>query len=358
MPCGIFSIRGLVKKGDDHMENDILLQVIDLHTHFFTDDGVVKAVDGVDFFVRKGRTLGIVGESGCGKSITALSILRLLDHPGRVVAGEIRFKGKNLLSLTKKEMRTIRGCTISIIFQDPMTALNPVLTIGDQLSEVLLVHQGMSPHKARVAVIDMLSRVGVTEPEKRFDQYVHVLSGGIQQRAMIAMALLCKPDLLLADEPTTALDVTIQAQILELMRDIQHDLETSIVFITHDLGVIAELAHDILVMYAGKIVESAAIRELFNDPRHPYTQGLLKCLPRIDAEETELFTIRGIVPGPFDMVSGCAYHTRCRYAKAICCERIPMLEEVAPGHQAACWQSRDEYRIAGPILSKPTTKGG
>ncbi|MGD8446935.1 MAG: ABC transporter ATP-binding protein [Desulfobacterales bacterium] len=338
------------------MENEVLLQVTDLHTHFFTDDGVVKAVDGVSFLVRKGRTLGIVGESGCGKSITALSILRLLDHPGRVVAGEIRFKGKNLLSLTENEMRAIRGCTISIIFQDPMTALNPVLTIGDQLSEVLLVHQGMSPYKARIAVIDMLSRVGVTEPQKRFEQYVHVLSGGIQQRAMIAMALLCKPDLLLADEPTTALDVTIQAQILELMRDIQNDLETSIVFITHDLGVIAELAHDIVVMYAGKIVESAPVRELFNDPRHPYTQGLLKCLPRLDADETELFTIRGIVPGPFDVVGGCAYHTRCRYAKSICRDRSPTLEEVAPAHQAACWRSRDEYNTAEPVSSEPSTR--
>jgi oligopeptide/dipeptide ABC transporter ATP-binding protein len=255
-------------------------------------------------------------------------------------------------------MRAIRGCTISIIFQDPMTALNPVLTIGDQLSEVLLVHQGMSAHEARVAVIDMLSRVGVTEPEKRFDQYVHVLSGGIQQRAMIAMALLCKPDLLLADEPTTALDVTIQAQILELMRDIQHDLATSIVFITHDLGVIAELSHDIVVMYAGKIVESAPVREMFNNPRHPYTQGLLKCLPRLDVEETELFTIRGIVPGPFDVLNGCAYHERCRYVKSICCERIPLLKEVAPGHLAACWQSRDEYGTAGPILSQPSTGEG
>ena len=356
MPYGMFSIRDLDKTGDKHMESDVLLQVIDLHTHFFTDDGVVKAVDGVNFLVRKGRTLGIVGESGCGKSITALSILRLLDHPGKVVAGEIRFKGKDLLSLSEKELRAIRGCTISIIFQDPMTALNPVLTIGDQLSEVLLVHQGMSPHEARTAVIDMLSRVGVTEPEKRFDQYVHVLSGGIQQRAMIAMALLCKPDLLLADEPTTALDVTIQAQILELMRDIQHDLETSIVFITHDLGVIAELAHDIVVMYAGKIVESAPVRELFNDPRHPYTRGLLKCLPRLDTEETDLFTIRGMVPGPFDVVSGCAYHTRCRYVKSICRERTPMLEEVAPGHQAACWQSRDEYGTAEPIFSEPSPR--
>jgi len=337
------------------MENDILLQIIDLHTHFFTDDGVVKAVDGVDFFVRKGRTLGIVGESGCGKTITALSILRLLDHPGRVVAGEIRFKGKNLLSLTEKEMRAIRGCTISIIFQDPMTALNPVLTIGDQLSEVLQVHQGMPPHKARVAVIDMLSRVGVTEPEKRFDQYVHVLSGGIQQRAMIAMALLCKPDLLLADEPTTALDVTIQAQILELLRDIQNDLKTSIVFITHDLGVIAELAHDIVVMYAGRVVESASVRDLFNNPCHPYTQGLLNCLPRLDTEEKELFTIRGMVPGPFDGVGGCAYHTRCSYVQPICRQRTPIFAEAAPGHQVACWRNQDEYGAAAPIDNASAT---
>ena len=337
------------------MENEILLQVNDLHTHFFTDDGIVKAVDGVDFVVRKGRTLGIVGESGCGKSITALSILRLLDPQGRVVKGEIWFKGRNLLTLTGQEMRAIRGCSISIIFQDPMTALNPVLTIGEQLSEVLLVHQGMAPRRARAAVVEMLTRVGVTDPDKRFDQYVHVLSGGIQQRAMIAMALLCKPDLLLADEPTTALDVTIQAQILELMRDIQHELGTSIVFITHDLGVIAELAHDIVVMYAGKVVESAAMRDLFKDARHPYTEGLLKCLPRLDAEETELFTIRGMVPGPFDAVSGCPYHTRCRYVKSICRAKTPILEEVAPGHRAACWRNRDEYGAVAPGPAEPAT---
>ncbi len=338
------------------MKNDILLKVIDLHTHFFTDDGVVKAVDGVNFSVRKGRTLGIVGESGCGKSITALSILGLLDPPGKVVSGEIWFKGKNLVTLPENEMRAIRGCTISIIFQDAMTALNPVLTIGDQLSEVLRVHQGMSPQKARKAVVDMLFRVGITDPEKRFDQYVHALSGGIQQRAMIAMALLCKPDLLLADEPTTALDVTIQAQILELMRDIQQDLDTSIVFITHDLGVIAELAHDIVVMYAGKVVESGTVRDLFNGPRHPYTRGLLKCLPRLDTDETELFTIQGMVPGPFDAVSGCAYHTRCRYVKPICRERTPILDPVGPGHQSACWQNRNEYGAIEPALSKPAAR--
>jgi oligopeptide/dipeptide ABC transporter ATP-binding protein len=337
------------------MENDILLEVTNLHTHFFTDDGVVKAVDGVNFSVHKGKTLGIVGESGCGKSITALSILGLLDPPGKVVSGNIRFKGQNLLTLTGKEMRAIRGCTISIIFQDPMTALNPVLTIGDQLSEVLLVHQGMAPRKARTAVVDMLTRVGVTEPEKRYDQYVHVLSGGIQQRAMIAMALLCKPDLLLADEPTTALDVTIQAQILELMRDIQSDLKTSIVFITHDLGVIAELAHDIVVMYAGRVVESASVRDLFNNPCHPYTQGLLNCLPRLDTEEKELFTIRGMVPGPFDGVGGCAYHTRCSYVQPICRQRTPIFAEAAPGHQVACWRNQDEYGAAAPIDNASAT---
>ncbi len=337
------------------MDNDILLKVADLHTHFFTDDGVVRAVDGVDFFVRKGKTLGIVGESGCGKSITALSILRLIDAPGKIVAGKIWFKGKNLLSLNEAQIRAIRGCTISIIFQDAMTALNPVLTIGDQLSEVLRVHQGMSPRAARAAVVDMLSRVGVTDPEKRFDQYVHVLSGGIQQRAMIAMALLCKPDLLIADEPTTALDVTIQAQILQLMRDIQNELDTSIIFITHDLGVIAELAHDIVVMYAGKVVESAPVRELFKNPRHPYSRGLLKCLPRLDAEASELFTIRGMVPGPFDAVSGCAYHTRCRYAKPVCREQEPVLKRVAPGHHAACWENQVESHTAATIISSSAT---
>ena len=335
--------------------NDILLQVSDLHTHFFTDDGIVKAVDGVDFLLCRGKTLGIVGESGCGKSITALSILRLLDSHGKVVAGEILFKGRNLLTLTEMEMRAIRGCEISIIFQDPMTALNPVLTIGDQLSEVLLVHHGMSSSRARDAVVDMLSRVGVTEPQKRFDQYVHVLSGGIQQRAMIAMALLCKPDLLLADEPTTALDVTIQAQILELMRDIQGELKTSIIFITHDLGVLSELAHDIVVMYAGKVVESAPVRELFHDPRHPYTRGLLKCLPRLDAEETDLFTIRGMVPGPFDAVSGCIYHTRCRCPESVCRERQPILVEVAPRHRAACWLNRDENDASAPLPAGPAS---
>jgi peptide/nickel transport system ATP-binding protein len=325
------------------MHDHTLLRVKDLHTHFFTDDGIVKAVNGVDFTVRQGKTLGVVGESGCGKSMTVLSILQLIDPPGRVVNGEISFAGRNLLALSNEEMRQIRGNSISMIFQDPMTALNPVLTIGDQLSEVLLVHQNMTSKQARAAVVDMLARVGITDPERRFDQYVHSLSGGIQQRAMIAMALLCKPDLLLADEPTTALDVTIQAQILELMRQIQKEFGTSILFITHDLGVIAELAHDIVVMYAGKVVESASAKELFKHPRHPYTKDLLRCLPRLESEATELYTISGMAPGPFELVSGCDFHIRCRHVRDICRKSIPPLESKAPGHLAACWMDHDAY---------------
>ena len=334
------------------MENDILLRVKDLHTHFFTEDGVVKAVDGVNLFVRRGKTLGVVGESGCGKSMTALSILRLIDPPGKVVKGEMLFKGQDLLALSENRMRRIRGNSISMIFQDPMTALNPVLTIGDQLSEVLLVHQKMTPRSARAAVVDMLSRVGITDPAKRFEQYVHTLSGGIQQRAMIAMALLCKPDLLLADEPTTALDVTIQAQILELMRKIQGEFGTSILFITHDLGVIAELAHDIVVMYAGKVVESADVRELFRNPLHPYTRDLLRCLPRLDSEETELFTIQGMAPGPFEAVCGCDFHIRCRHARDICKKSAPPLVEISPGHLSACWMDREVKEPAGHSTSE------
>ena len=333
------------------IEEDMLLRVSDLHTHFFTDDGVVKAVDGVDLFVRKGKTLGVVGESGCGKSMTALSILRLIDPPGRVVRGAIRFKGKDLLTLSESGMRRIRGNAVSMIFQDPMTALNPVLTIGDQLSEVLLVHQKMAPRTARAAVVEMLARVGITDPQKRFDQYVHSLSGGIQQRAMIAMALLCKPDLLLADEPTTALDVTIQAQILELMREIQGEFGTSILFITHDLGVIAELAHDIVVMYAGKVVESAEATELFRNPLHPYTRALLRCLPRLESEETELFTIQGMAPGPFDSVGGCDFHIRCRRAGDVCRTQAPPLTEKAPGHMGACWIDREEHGTGADYAS-------
>ncbi|WP_419785340.1 ABC transporter ATP-binding protein [Pseudodesulfovibrio sp.] len=315
---------------------DILLSVKDLQTHFFTDEGVIKAVDKVSFDVRKGKTLGVVGESGCGKSMTTLSILRLVDKPGRVVGGDITFKDKSILAMGDEELRTLRGNQISVIFQDPMTALNPVLTIGDQLSEVLITHHGMGKKKALDLVVDMLAKVGITEPAKRLDQYVHNLSGGIQQRCMIAMALLCKPELLIADEPTTALDVTIQAQILELLRDLQEELGTTIIFITHDLGVIAELADDVIVMYGGKVVESAEVHTFFKKPLHPYSWGLLRCLPSIDEEEEELYTIKGIVPSPLELTKGCKFNTRCPYAQERCMNELPPLAEVEPGHKVAC----------------------
>ena len=315
---------------------DYLLSVKDLQTHFFTDEGVIKAVDKVSFDVSKGKTLGVVGESGCGKSITSLSILRLVDHPGRVVGGDIIFKGDSILKMNDEELRAMRGNLISVIFQDPMTALNPVLTIGDQLSEVLIAHHGIEKTKALGLVVDMLTKVGITEPEKRLDQYVHNLSGGIQQRCMIAMALLCKPELLIADEPTTALDVTIQAQILELLQDLQKELGTTIIFITHDLGVIAELADDVIVMYGGKVVESADVLTFFKRPMHPYSWGLLRCLPSVDVEEDELYTIKGIVPSPLELTRGCKFNTRCPHAQERCLEELPELVEVEPGHKVAC----------------------
>ncbi|UCF89839.1 MAG: ABC transporter ATP-binding protein, partial [Desulfobacterales bacterium] len=283
-----------------------------------------------------------VGESGCGKSVTCFSIIRLIDHPGRIVAGEIRFKGRNLLELSESQMRAIRGNEIAMIFQDPMTALNPVLTIGDQLSEVLITHQGMRATQAKKAVIEMLGEVGITEAEKRFDQYVHSLSGGIQQRVMIAMALLCKPDLLIADEPSTALDVTIQAQILELMKDLQKDFATSIMFITHDLGVVAEIADFVLVMYGGKVVESADVKTLFKFPRHPYTVGLLRCLPKLTEDRKELYTIKGIVPNPLELTAGCKFHPRCVHAQVRCRKEEPPLEPAGKEHLAACWRSRED----------------
>lgn len=317
------------------MDNN-LLSVKDLQTHFFTDEGVIKAVDKVSFDVKKGKTLGVVGESGCGKSMTTLSILRLVDKPGRIVGGDITFKDESILEMNDEQLRTMRGNQISVIFQDPMTALNPVLTIGDQLSEVLITHHGIERKKALELVVDMLAKVGITEPRKRLDQYVHNLSGGIQQRCMIAMALLCKPELLIADEPTTALDVTIQAQILELLTDLQKEFGTTIIFITHDLGVIAELADDIIVMYGGKVVESADVFSFFKQPLHPYSWGLLRCLPSLEVEEDELYTIKGIVPSPLELTQGCKFNTRCPHAQDRCMTELPPLMEVKPGHKVAC----------------------
>jgi len=314
-----------------------LLKVNNLKTYFFTDDGVVKAVDGVNFEVYPGETLGIVGESGCGKSVTSLSILRLLDEKGKIVDGEIIFEGKDLVKLDENEMREIRGNDIAMIFQEPMVALNPVYTVGDQIMEAIILHQKVHKDEARKIAIDMLRKVGIPEPEKRVDEYPHELSGGMRQRAMIAMALSCHPKLLIADEPTTALDVTIQAQILELMKQLQKDLGMAIIMITHDLGVIAEISDRVAVMYAGKMVEYTDVKRLFKNPKHPYTWALLNAIPRLDIEQERLFSIPGVVPDALHFPSGCKFHTRCEFATEKCRNEEPGLIEIEDGHFVACW---------------------
>jgi peptide/nickel transport system ATP-binding protein len=325
--------------------NESIIQVRDLRTSFFTDQGEVKAVDGVTFDVPKGKTLGIVGESGSGKSITSLSILRLIQNPGKVVGGEMIFKGEDLLKKSEAKMRKIRGNEISMIFQEPMTSLNPVYTVGEQIGEAFRIHEGLGKKKAIERSIEMLKLVGIPSPEQRVHQYPHELSGGMRQRVMIAMALACNPELLIADEPTTALDVTIQAQILELMKDLQDRLGMSIIMITHDLGVVAETCDYVAVMYCGKVVEYASIRELFKNPRHPYTVGLLNSLPRhdIDLDGEELSVIKGSVPSPADMPKGCRFAPRCPFASDICRERLPELEEDENGNQIRCWIYSDEW---------------
>ncbi len=324
----------------DHTQ-DLLLDVNGLKTHFFSDDGVSPAVDGVDFHVRRGETLGVVGESGCGKSVTALSIMRLIpDPPGRIVAGRILFEGRNLLELSADEMRRIRGNRISMIFQEPMTSLNPVYSIGDQISEALKLHQHLCAQDALVRALEMLKRVGIPAPERRVREYPHQLSGGMRQRAMIAMALSCNPGLLIADEPTTALDVTIQAQILDLMGDLKTELNTAIILITHDLGVIAESAARVVVMYAGKVVEEAGVIPIFESPLHPYTAGLLASIPRIDQRKTQkerLKEITGVVPIPSRLPPGCAFHPRCPQVMKRCSHEAPELKTVGDGHQVRCW---------------------
>ncbi len=293
-----------------------VLQVKDLKTHFFTDEGVSKAVDGLNFSVSKGETLGIVGESGCGKSITSLSIMRLIDREsGSKVEGNILFKGKDLLQQNESEMRAIRGNQISMIFQEPMTSLNPVYSVGEQIAEAIRIHQKLSKKEAWNKAVDMLKLVGIPSPEKRAKQEPHELSGGMRQRIMIAMALACNPDLLIADEPTTALDVTIQAQILSLMKSLQKQLGMGIIMITHDLGVVSETCDRVAVMYAGKIVEYADIEHIFTSPKHPYTIGLLQSLPSLDTDQEELQTIPGSVPSPYHMPSGCRFADRCTHAK-------------------------------------------
>jgi peptide/nickel transport system ATP-binding protein len=319
-----------------------LLRVQDLKTHFHTRDGVVRAVDGVSFDVLPGETLAIVGESGCGKSVTAMSILRLLPMPpARIAGGRIEFDGRNLLELSEPDMRKVRGNAISMIFQEPMTSLNPVLTIGRQISEALVLHRGMTEKAALVRAAEMLRKVHIPEAERRLTQYPHELSGGMRQRVMIAMALACGPRLLIADEPTTALDVTIQAQILELMHELRAETGASVILITHDLGVVAEIAHRVVVMYAGRKVEEAPIGELFAAPRHPYTRGLLGSMPHLGDSVNEtgkrLVEIPGMVPSLKDPAPGCLFAPRCPNATERCTREAPPLELHAPGHQAACW---------------------
>ena len=330
-----------------------LLEVEGLKTYFFTRDGVVRAVDGVSFSVERRETLAIVGESGCGKSVTSLSILRLIaSPPGRTVGGQVLFEGADLLALQEGEMRKIRGDAISMIFQEPMTSLNPVLTIGRQIAEVLELHRGLSKEDAGRRAIEMLKLVHIPEPERRVRQYPHELSGGMRQRVMIAMALACEPRLLIADEPTTALDVTIQAQILDLMRELQARTGAAIVLITHDLGVVAEMAERVVVMYAGRKVEEGPVNALFARPRHPYTRGLLDSTPKLSEGKracmSRLSEIAGTVPSLAEPIIGCAFAPRCAYATARCRSEYPPLEEKLPGHRVACWESDRMLREAAP----------
>ena len=323
-----------------------ILQVANLRTVFYGRGAPVRAVDDVSFTIRRGSTLGLVGESGCGKSVTSLSILRLISpRAGRVEAGSVLYEGRDLLAIDEDEMRAIRGGEISMIFQEPMTALNPVMTVGRQIVETILLHQKTTRAQARERAVEMLRLVNIPEPGRQVDNYPHQLSGGMRQRAMIAMALSCNPKVLIADEPTTALDVTIQAQILDLMRELQTMLGTAILLITHDLGVIAETASEVAVMYAGRKVEHAQVTALFERPLHPYTQGLLKAIPDIDVEvdgpggRARLFAIEGTVPSLAEMPPGCAFAPRCRAASARCREQGPPLQELEPAHWVACWHS-------------------
>ncbi len=318
-----------------------LLELRNLQTHFRTPDGVARAVEGLSLNVEAGETVGVVGESGCGKSVTAMSILRLIPEPPGRIAGTIRFQGRDLLALSEPEMRAIRGNEISMIFQEPMTSLNPVLTVGRQIGETLRLHQGLGQREAEAKAIEALTLVGIPEPARRVREYPHQLSGGMRQRVMIAMALACNPKLLIADEPTTALDVTIQAQILDLMRDLKRRLGSAIMLITHDLGVVAEMAERVVVMYAGRKVEEAPVREIFARPLHPYTQGLLGAVPRLGASvgvrgRGRLTEIPGLVPSLREPIQGCAFAGRCPMVTAHCREVVPAIEAKAPGHEAAC----------------------
>src|ERR1700716_410753 len=321
-----------------------LLDVKNLKTYFFTDEGVVRAVDGVDLYIEKGETLGVVGESGCGKSVTALSIMKLIPQPpGRIVEGEIISSGTNLGTLAPNKMRKIRGKEISMIFQEPMTSLNPVFTCGEQIAEAVRLHEGLGRRDAMAKTVDMLKLVHIPAAERRVKDYPHELSGGMRQRVMIAMALSCDPKLLIADEPTTALDVTIQAQILELLRGIQQEKQMAIMLITHDLGVIAEMAQDVVVMYAGKIVERGTVEQIFEKPSHPYTQGLLASIPGTGTKGKRLNVIKGTVPHPFNLPPGCLFAPRCPHAFDKSPTAFPALMDQGEGHKAACYLYGEEF---------------
>jgi oligopeptide transport system ATP-binding protein len=344
-----------------------LLEVRNLSTQFFTQDGIVRAVDDVSFFVMPGETLGVVGESGCGKSMTGLSIMRLIPSPpGKIVAGEIVFNGQDILQMSDNEVRKIRGHEIAMIFQDPMTSLNPVLTINRQISEALQLHLGMNKDQARIRSIELLKMVGIPNADERIDQYPHQFSGGMRQRVMIAMALSCNPKLIIADEPTTALDVTIQAQILDLMRTLQSERDTGVIMITHSMGVVAGMADRVQVMYAGHIVEAASTEEIFGNPRHPYTVGLMKSIPRLDATLREkLEPIRGLPPDLIDLPDMCPFVPRCNFAREKCEQKRPPLLQVNEGHFSACWfweeVSKDAdadlvaARLGHPLPSDPAS---
>jgi len=325
-----------------------LIDVKKLKVYFHTEDGVARAVDGVNFTIEAEKTLGVVGESGCGKSVMARATMGLVEVPGRIEAGEILLRrgGKVVdvvkLDLKGRQIRQIRGNDIAMIFQEPMTSLNPVFTIGDQIVEGILLHQGVAKREARERAVEVLGAVGISSPRQRANEYPHQLSGGMRQRAMIAMALSCNPSLLIADEPTTALDVTIQAQVLDLMNALRRDFKTAIMFITHDLGVIASMADDVIVMYLGKIVESGSVRDIFHRPQHPYTQGLLASIPSLsDTGKGRLQAIEGVVPTPFEVIEGCGFAPRCPHAMDQCDTQVPLLKDVAAGHSAACFLLND-----------------
>ena len=333
------------------MAGDTLLQVQNLQVEFKTRRGTALVLNGVDFEIKRGETLCVVGESGCGKSMTALALLRLIPQPpGRIRGGCVRFQGEDLLQASEARMREVRGNRISMIFQEPMTSLNPVFRVGDQIGESLRLHAGLDAQQARERAIEMLHQVGIPAPERRIDEYPHQMSGGMRQRVMIAMALACRPDILIADEPTTALDVTVQAQIFDLLRELQRDKGTAILMITHDMGTVAEMADRVMVMYAGRVIEQGTTEQVLSKPGHPYTQGLIECLPELGssrhAERTELTEIAGVVPSIWELGSGCAFRERCPHAMARCASEVPPMIDAGEGHGAACWLVAQPLRRA------------